>query len=535
MKLQTKLTLALFAGTATVYLGSCLFQKHASTSLIDRFARERSADEASSQWQWVECVERATRNPLLDTMSAGDMDKFEKMLAMQRDVPGLQELSLYDPKGRVAYSSDPARLKKELPEDLRAPLLQSGETLKRRTDTSFEMYHPLRATKACVDCHTDWKTGQVCSVMSMRFSSDSMRAEEKSWLDFQGQFARSNAITVGVTAVVLTVVLGALIALIVRFQVAAPLKRVARSLFSQAEQTTAAATQVSVSSQSLAGSATEQAASLQQTSAALEEMASMTRRNSENAQTAEQLARQAQVAAESGMADVQDLTGAMEALKASSKDIADIIKTIDGIAFQTNILALNAAVEAARAGEAGMGFAVVADEVRALAQRSAQAARDTANRIEGALHHTARGSEISGKVASVLKEIIGQSHRVNELFTEVAAASRQQTQGITQINSAVAQMDTTTQTTAAHAEESAAAAEELNAQAVTLKGSVDDLLGLIGSQAELQNVPSLNPPSPPQFARTKPVQRPSKPVLAPPSPGRRRGRADEPVPASFIE
>ena len=153
----------------------------------------------------------------------------------------------------------------------------------------------------------------------------------------------------------------------------------------------AAAGQVSSASQSLAEGASEQAASLEETSSSLEEMSSMTKRNAENAQKANELAKQARAAADTGVGDMQAMNAAMDAIKASSDDIAKIIKTIDEIAFQTNILALNAAVEAARAGEAGMGFAVVADEVRNLAQRSAQAAKETAAKIEGAVSKTAQG------------------------------------------------------------------------------------------------------------------------------------------------
>jgi methyl-accepting chemotaxis protein len=170
----------------------------------------------------------------------------------------------------------------------------------------------------------------------------------------------------------------------------------------------------------------------------------------------------------------------MVAIQVSSGDIAKIIKTIDEIAFQTNILALNAAVEAARAGEAGMGFAVVADEVRTLSQRCAQAAKETAAKIEGAIVNTRQGVAISSKVAQVLNDIVANVRQVDELVTEVATTSREQTDGLTQINAAVGQMDHVTQSNAASAEESAAAAEELNAQAEVMKQSVAELLQQVG-------------------------------------------------------
>jgi hypothetical protein len=174
------------------------------------------------------------------------------------------------------------------------------------------------------------------------------------------------------------------------------------------------------------------------------------------------------------------MSRAMESIKAASDNIARILKTIDEIAFQTNILALNAAVEAARAGEAGMGFAVVADEVRKLAQRSAAAARETGEKIAESTHQSEQGVQISAKVAASLQEIVSKARQVDELVAEISAASREQSQGIDQVNAATSQMNKVVQNSAASAEESASAAEELNAQAGALKDSVAELLKLVG-------------------------------------------------------
>jgi len=260
------------------------------------------------------------------------------------------------------------------------------------------------------------------------------------------------------------------------------LRALGQMLGSGAEQVTSAATQVASSSQTLAQGASEQAASLEETSSSLEEMSGMTNRNAENAGKANELARQARQAADTGASDMQAMSVAMNDIKVSSDGIAKIIKTIDEIAFQTNILALNAAVEAARAGEAGMGFAVVAEEVRNLAQRSAQAARETADKIEGAITKTGQGVQITEKVAKSLAEIVDKARQVDQLVAEVCTASREQSQGVQQIASAVTQMDKVVQSNAASAEESASAAEELNAQSFALREAVDDLLGLVGAR-----------------------------------------------------
>jgi methyl-accepting chemotaxis protein len=286
---------------------------------------------------------------------------------------------------------------------------------------------------------------------------------------------------------VTTVAFGALLAgiifgALVIHSVGKQLRSLGNALGSGAEQVTSAATQVALSSQSLAQGASEQAASLEETSSSLEEMSGMTNRNAENATKANELARQARQAADTGASDMQAMSAAMNDIKVSSDDIAKIIKTIDEIAFQTNILALNAAVEAARAGEAGMGFAVVADEVRNLAQRSAQAARETADKIEGAITKTGQGVQITEKVAKSLSEIVDKARQVDQLVAEVCTASREQSQGVQQITSAVTQMDKVVQSNAASAEESASAAEELNAQSFALREAVGELLGLVGGR-----------------------------------------------------
>ena len=238
------------------------------------------------------------------------------------------------------------------------------------------------------------------------------------------------------------------------------------------EQVSAAGQQISSGSQSLAQGANEQASSLEEVSSSLEEMASMTKQNAENASQAKELAGIANNNTAQGKQDMTRMSDSINKIKVSSDQTAKIVKTIDEIAMQTNLLALNAAVEAARAGEAGRGFAVVAEEVRNLAQRSAQAAKNTADMIADSVRNADEGVKIAVDVSKSFESIATSNAKVNDLISEIAAASQEQSQGIDQVNTAVAQMDKVTQQNAANSEESASAAEELSSQAEELQNMV---------------------------------------------------------------
>jgi methyl-accepting chemotaxis protein len=238
-------------------------------------------------------------------------------------------------------------------------------------------------------------------------------------------------------------------------------------------QVSSASLQISSGSQSLAQGANEQASSLEEVSSSLEQMASMTKQNANNSINAKNLATSANSNAEQGKQAMTRMTISINKIKESSDQTARIVKTIDEIAMQTNLLALNAAVEAARAGEAGRGFAVVAEEVRNLAQRSAEAAKNTANMIEESVRNAVDGVTIASEVARSFDEITDSNAKVNNLITEIAAASQEQSQGIEQINIAVTQMDKVTQQNAANSEESASAAEELSSQSEELQQMVN--------------------------------------------------------------
>ncbi len=269
-----------------------------------------------------------------------------------------------------------------------------------------------------------------------------------------------------------------------------------------ANQVGAGAALVSDSSQSLSQGATEQAASLEEITSSITELASQTRANAENATQASLLAVGARESAERGATQMNEMLGAMKEINDAGQNIARIIKVIDDIAFQTNLLALNAAVEAARAGRHGKGFAVVAEEVRNLAGRSAKAARETTELIEGSVKKVANGSEIANKSAGALKEIVTSATRVADLLGEIAAASNEQAQGIFQVNQGLGQIDSVTQQNTANAEETASASEELSAQAAQLNQTLSRFR-LRGQSRAMVAVQGMYGQRPPRIDRQK--------------------------------
>ena len=273
-------------------------------------------------------------------------------------------------------------------------------------------------------------------------------------------------------------------------RIAKALRQTSTDLGNGADQTASAAGQVAQSSQAMAQGASEQASSLEETSAALAEITSMIKQNAENANQARIFASSANSSADKGAHAMAKMTQAIDDIKKSSDSTAKIIKTIDEIAFQTNLLALNAAVEAARAGDSGKGFAVVAEEVRNLAQRSAEAARNTASMIEESVAKANNGVVISREVGESLHEIAESVRKVNSLVDEISTASNQQAEGVEQVNSAMTQMDKATQSNAAYSEEAASIAQELSEQAESMRESVDQLALMVGGVESAKPEPS---------------------------------------------
>ena len=305
--------------------------------------------------------------------------------------------------------------------------------------------------------------------------------------DAKASVGWSTWFTIGLIGLALGV--GLAVALVLR-NINVSLRRITAEMFDGAEQVAGASDQVSSSSQSLAQASSEQAASLEETSASSEEITSMTRKNAENAQTTARLTSEVDQRVGQANRSLKEMIVSMKDINSASDKISRIIKVIDEIAFQTNILALNAAVEAARAGEAGLGFAVVADEVRNLAQRSAQAAKDTAAMIEESITKSNEGSTKLNEVAEAISAITDSAAKVKTLSDEVNLGSQEQARGMEQISQAITQMEQVTQRTAANAEESASASEQLSAQAAAMRAVLRRLRAMVDGAAAAEELHS---------------------------------------------
>lgn len=389
----------------------------------------------------------------------------------------------------------------------------------------FRLMVPLKIEEACLKCHGDpatsstgdgkdlagrqmenYKLGDIRGGISVTAPMSAVNAAIASNKNF-------NIIGNGIY-----VILIGMIVFFVARNIISLLKRLVHNLKKGAEEVSSASNQISSSSQSLADGASQQASSIEETSASIEEMASMTKKNADNAREANQLAIKTKTSAESGNDALDTLQTTMRDLNSGNDKILSIIKSIDEIAFQTNLLALNAAVEAARAGEHGKGFAVVAEEVRNLAQRCSVASKETADLINSRVISTENAAKIADKFATNLKEIVTEAKKVTDLAGEIAAASQEQSDGIGQISKAVTVVDTVTQQNAANAEELASSSEELSAQAENLKAIIHELAEEIGnSDDDLKSLEKSQLPSSSekkyQFLKKEPSDKKNKQTI----------------------
>jgi hypothetical protein len=346
------------------------------------------------------------------------------------------------------------------------PALAAGDRDRARALVNGQLKQLYEQHRAAID--------QVVADATDRNAADEKRAA--------AFIASRMTVMSGIAMAILAVVVTAATA--VSRMITRSLRAIVAGLVNTAAEVHTAAASMSGAAQSLAGGATEQAAGLEETSASLAQMSASTRQNADNAQRAKALAGETQAAANASSTAMSRMSEVIDQIRESSNETAKIIKVIDEIAFQTNLLALNAAVEAARAGEAGKGFAVVAEEVRNLARRSAEAAKNTSDMIEGSLKNSANGVNTATEVGKALSDIVMRIGETTEIVAQMATATHDQAQGVAQVNVAVGQMDRVVQQNAANAEETASASEELNAQAVYLNEMVSGLAMMIDRTRE---------------------------------------------------
>lgn len=491
MKLSTKFLLWLLLGLSVAIAVTQMLQFFISSGKLN-VQMQRLAENQTKLLEEREIANASTifdsiQRGVNDSIERGEMEKFQRMLNDLKGIAGLDVYILFDRVGNAAYATDPKYVGKTIDSEVVERVIQKGENLFRRHGQTFEFYRPIPIVSDCRRCHHDWPEEGVSGAHFISYSTASLEASQAAVAKDAASIRQSNFEGVVLSFVILVPTVAGVSWLLISLFVNRPLDRIIQKLRSDVVEAREGSQHLEAASQQLAQGASEQAASIQETSASLEELSSMTKINAQNSHQAKELAGETSHSADSSQAQIQQMLQAMQEIQDSSRQISAIIKTIDEIAFQTNILALNAAVEAARAGEAGAGFAVVAEEVRNLAARVTQAAKETDEMIGHAVAKTKNGVEICNRVADALNQILEKTKNVDKLVAEVAAASKEQAQGIDQIAQAVNQMDVTTQQQAAQSEETASVAASLKSMAEGLEQAVNQLAAMVyGIQRNLE-------------------------------------------------
>lgn len=460
MKLREKLVVMIIACLAVVLGGVGAFT-------IQRNAAMTTAAKTESAGMVAESIKESMHV----FGEIGDMEALEDYVDGVRHMEGLTDVRAVRSEAVVA---DFDEREGGLPQDdLDRQVLASGEplTVVDHDAHTIRTLLPLTTQESCLDCH-ETEVGSVLGVASVSVSTaDADRAK-----------------TVFATSVLLAllgaiVIAAALLGVVLTRGVIQPVKRSAHEIIDGARRTLEAVNQSRQAGETIAQNTSTQASNLQQTAASLQEMTARTRDFSSSAGQANANAAQASGSARQGHEAASRMTSTMESIKQAADDTSRIIATIDEIAFQTNLLALNAAVEAARAGDAGQGFAVVAEEVRNLAQRSAEAARNTASLLDGSRSQADQGVKAVDQVVQLLTEITEQADLSATGIGEVSTGAESQVRTISEMAEAVTSLDQSTQSTAASAQQSAANAADVQEMAEAMLRVAGALGTLVGEEA----------------------------------------------------
>ncbi len=493
MKLHTKLIIGLLGALLLVLSCTQAWQYFSLINRITLFSETSTQAVRDEGLAHANDVCNAVEASVAGSLKRGEMDKFAKLLQEQKQIQGLDEFSLFSSEGVVEFSSEENAIGRKLEDSLHASVLSKPDPVIKKSDRFIEIYTPQVVTWDCVRCHDTWKDGQIGGATYFRFSADNLHKAEtdarETIAQLRAGFIKSTLATMLITVLVVV----ALMYVLLRRFLGKPLENFIDFLEQFERDEGDLTRRVHIESQDEIGGlarlfnlfidglnraiAVAQAASVrvgdmalnqselvEKTSGSVQELTQFTSASAQSARMSRQAMQEVSAGMQDAVRAMSNIATAIEELSRTSREAADIVKSIDSIAFQTNLLALNAAVEAARAGDAGKGFAVVAEEVRNLAQRAAEAARSTAALIDETVNQIEKSVELVGTTTGKFNLVAEASRVATDYVNEIAEASVKQESDISGINKALSDLGD-------GARESAAEGETLTASMALFKTS----------------------------------------------------------------